>query len=108
MTRWGTMLRVHAGTLLVAALGAATLFACTESKTNPTPSASVTSAPVVSAPPTPSAANSNSALAFVMPGDNWASIDSALGGNEKHGRELVAKYECSRCHEGTGTPAPAI
>jgi cytochrome c5 len=30
------------------------------------------------------------------------------GGDAEKGKALVAKYECSRCHEGTGTPAATL
>jgi cytochrome c2 len=32
----------------------------------------------------------------------------AEGGDPARGKSLVARYECNRCHEGTGLPAPAL
>src|SRR6185312_12019312 len=29
-------------------------------------------------------------------------------GNAEHGQELIKKFECNRCHEGTGQPAPTL
>lgn len=40
--------------------------------------------------------------------DGWADVERRAGGDAAHGKALVAKYECNRCHEGTGQPAPAL
>ena len=36
-----------------------------------------------------------------------ADPDEPAGDAEK-GKELVKKFECNRCHEGTGQPAPTL
>jgi cytochrome c2 len=75
---------------LLAALGlAVTLTACPDKKPKPDPSVSA-----------PSASGSSLATPATAPSAKLAATDAA------HGKELVAKYECNRCHDGTGHPAP--
>lgn len=38
----------------------------------------------------------------------WADVDRQAGGDATRGKALVAKYECQRCHEGAGQPAPVF
>jgi cytochrome c2 len=78
-----TVSRAHQVFVLLAALAALALCAC-GSKPSDAPA---TSASSIAAKPTASAE------AEEPPGDATA------------GKALVAKFECSRCHEGTGTPA---
>jgi cytochrome c2 len=40
--------------------------------------------------------------------DGWADVEQGARGDAVHGKSLVAKYECNRCHEGTGQPAQAF
>src|ERR1700691_2638657 len=47
------------------------------------------------------------AVAHDDPGD-WVEIERSATGDAARGKALVAKYECNRCHEGTGQPAPAF
>jgi cytochrome c2 len=35
-------------------------------------------------------------------------VEPPASGDAARGKALVAKYECQRCHEGTGQPAPAF
>lgn len=49
--------------------------------------------------------------ASVTPRDafaGWTDIEAHAGGDAAHGKALVAKYECNRCHAGTGEPAPSF
>jgi len=36
----------------------------------------------------------------------WAAVESGIHGDATRGKALIAKYECNRCHAGTGQPAP--
>jgi mono/diheme cytochrome c family protein len=38
----------------------------------------------------------------------WTRVEEASRGDAAHGKKLVARYECSRCHAGTGEPAPSF
>jgi cytochrome c2 len=38
----------------------------------------------------------------------WADAEEGSRGDAAHGKALVAKYECNRCHAGTGEPAPTF
>src|SRR5579863_10040136 len=40
--------------------------------------------------------------------DGWADVEQQARGDAVRGKALVAKYECNRCHEGTGQPAQAF
>jgi cytochrome c2 len=69
--------------------------ACDEPKPTPTPIAE--SAPVAAASATPAATT--------KPREPMAD-EAPFTGDAEHGRALVARFECQRCHEGTGV-APA-
>jgi cytochrome c5 len=81
------MARSH-GTLLSSLVLAALLTACPDKKPTPDPSAH------------PSATSSGGTAASAPAPKLATAADGA------HGKELVAKYECNRCHDGTGHPAP--
>lgn len=53
--------------------------------------------------PDPGVKESGSAAAPVASSASTASLVA----NAAHGKELVLKYECNRCHDGTGHPAAA-
>jgi cytochrome c2 len=38
----------------------------------------------------------------------WVAVEKSAHGDAARGKALVAKYECNRCHDGTGQPAPAF
>jgi cytochrome c2 len=38
----------------------------------------------------------------------WVAVEERLRGDAAHGKALVAKYECNRCHAGTGETAPTF
>ena len=38
----------------------------------------------------------------------WTDVEAHAHGDAAHGKALVAKYECNRCHAGTGDPAPSF
>ncbi len=38
----------------------------------------------------------------------WTEVEARAHGDAEHGKALVAKYECNRCHAGTGDPAPSF
>lgn len=40
------------------------------------------------------------------PGESWVDVERRFHGDAARGKVLVRKYECNRCHEGTGLPAP--
>jgi mono/diheme cytochrome c family protein len=76
-------------------LAAAALLSCND-KTAPgtTPAASASAASAASASSAASAATAEAA--------------EEPAGDAERGKALVEKFECSRCHEGTGTPAATL
>jgi cytochrome c1 len=42
----------------------------------------------------------------VAPREVWTEVEPRQHGDAKRGKGLVADFECARCHEGTGQPAP--
>jgi cytochrome c2 len=36
----------------------------------------------------------------------WTETEQRAHGDAAHGKALIARYECNRCHAGTGEPAP--
>lgn len=38
----------------------------------------------------------------------WVDVERAAAGDAARGKALVARYECNRCHEGTGLAAPPL
>jgi cytochrome c1 len=61
--------------------------------------------------PAPSAARTvlgetSSVRVSTTPFDGWTAVEAAAGGDAGRGKALVVKFECSRCHVGTGTDAP--
>jgi cytochrome c2 len=38
----------------------------------------------------------------------WTAVEHGAAGDAKRGASLVARYECNRCHEGTGLESPPI
>ena len=59
-------------------------------------------------PGTSATASSASAARAPTPSSTLEDPLTTGGGDAVHGKELVAAFECSRCHEGTGTPAAAF
>src|SRR5262245_25718225 len=45
---------------------------------------------------------------MATPAPPWMDAERALHGDAAHGKELVKKFECNRCHEGTGLAAPMM
>jgi cytochrome c2 len=39
---------------------------------------------------------------------DWVDVERSAAGDATRGKALVARYECNRCHEGTGQPAQAF
>lgn len=62
--------------------------------------AALTACPEKKPQPDPSVKNAASASPSSLPTERISVADAT------HGKELVAKYECNRCHEGTGHPTP--
>jgi len=61
----------------------------------------------LTAPATP--ADTGAAVAVVHDDlAGWADVEQGVGGDAAHGKSLVARYECNRCHAGTGQPAPSF
>jgi len=85
---------------LVAALTLASVAACGQPAS---PDAGATS-PLQAAAST--IVEDASALPEAAPLEGWTAVEEASQGDAAHGKELVAKYECNRCHAGTGQPAP--
>lgn len=80
-------------------LATVTLLAACDDKPTPTPASS----PSVSAAPSGGArALTSGALPHA------AAAPVALAGDAAEGQRLVEQYECSRCHQGTGQPAPKL
>jgi cytochrome c2 len=40
-----------------------------------------------------------------LPAESWLDAEHRFHGDAARGKALVAKYECNRCHDGTGLPA---
>jgi cytochrome c2 len=40
------------------------------------------------------------------PEERWTEVEAREHGDKERGQTLVAHYECARCHDGTGQPAP--
>jgi cytochrome c2 len=40
------------------------------------------------------------------PSESWIDAERRVHGDAARGKALVAKYECNRCHEGSGLPDP--
>jgi cytochrome c2 len=38
----------------------------------------------------------------------WTNVEATSAGDATRGKALVARYECNRCHVGTGQPAPTF
>jgi cytochrome c2 len=91
------LLRACAGHIALgtALLGALVTSACKDPSKQAPPSATGT-ASVASA--TPASTSAPSAVAEKV---------SAAGGDAAHGKALMLKYECNRCHDGTGHEAAA-
>lgn len=61
-----------------------------------------------SAKPAPAASASGPAVAASSaPASNGSMVESKPADAE-HGKQLVAKHECNRCHQGTGNAAPEL
>jgi cytochrome c2 len=60
--------------------------------------------PAGTSSPTPSASSSSSTSAATTP----ATTAEPPAGDAEKGKTLVAKFECNRCHEGTGLEQPAL
>src|ERR1022692_3679095 len=84
--------------LVAAAIAAAGLAGCGQSAPR------THAAPVASAPE-PDAGTEVTAKDDLV---GWADADKRFGGDATRGKALVARYECNRCHAGTGQPAPTF
>jgi mono/diheme cytochrome c family protein len=58
--------------------------------------------------PGPAPAASGSAVAVSTATATTAAEPAEPDGDAAKGQELVKKFECNRCHEGTGQPAPTL
>lgn len=87
---------VLAATLLSAAVFAACSAPASTDQTTPPTSAPVAASPAHSAP----------VVADALAG--WSEVESQFGGDAAHGKALVARYECNRCHAGTEELPPSF
>lgn len=58
--------------------------------------------------PAPEKALAPSAVAQRTPAVVEAPLPAFEAGSAEHGKQLVAEFECHRCHEGTGLAAPSL
>lgn len=101
MTRPGAIIAL----IVFAVLQVVLLGACERNSAPPAPDrGDVPASPGVQA----LAPSLSSSAQPAAPVASWADVEQRFHGDPAHGNALVARYECNRCHEGTGLPAPPV